>query len=77
MRLGSEHPEVPQTLNFQAELHWKQGHHEKAKLLYTRSLSICERVLGPEQQFTIAVRRDFDELLRTMNGVATEGLTEH
>ncbi len=46
--LGTEHPDVAQSLNNLAELYEKQGLYRAAEPFLKRALTIQEKALGPE-----------------------------
>src|SRR3954454_17748946 len=60
--LGSNHPDVAQSLNNLAGLYDSQGKHAEAEPLYQRSLAICEKALGPDHPHTRLVRSNLDGL---------------
>ncbi|MBZ5638111.1 MAG: serine/threonine-protein kinase [Acidobacteriia bacterium] len=46
--LGPNHPDVAESLNNLASLHWFEGKYAEAESLYKRSLEIWEKTLGPD-----------------------------
>jgi tetratricopeptide (TPR) repeat protein len=69
--LGDSHPEMAQTLHHLATLYEKQGKYVQAEPLYQRALAIREQALGTEHPETIAVGKDYQELLQTVQEQGT------
>jgi tetratricopeptide (TPR) repeat protein len=69
--LGDTHPEVAHTLHHLAALYEKQGQYVQAEPLYQRALAIREQALGTEHPETIAVGKDYQELLQTVQEQGT------
>jgi tetratricopeptide (TPR) repeat protein/tRNA A-37 threonylcarbamoyl transferase component Bud32 len=69
--LGDSHPEVAQTLHHLAALYEKQGQYVLAEPLYQRALLIREQALGTEHPETIAIGKDYQELLQTVQEQGT------
>jgi hypothetical protein len=62
---------VAQTLHHLAALYEKQGQYVQAEPLYQRALLIREQALGTEQPETIAVGKNYHELLQTVQEQGT------
>jgi len=58
--LGSDHPDVANSLNSLALLRYAQGRYSEAELLYKRALAIWEKALGP----------DHPNVANSLNGLA-------
>ncbi len=63
-QLGSEHPQVADTLNKLAELCHEQGKYAEAEPLYQRALRIREQQLGPEHPDMASPLNNLAELYR-------------
>ena len=65
-QLGPEHPNVALGLNNLALLYDAQGQYEQAEPLLKRALAIVEKQLGPQHPDTVAIREDYNALVRDM-----------
>jgi Tfp pilus assembly protein PilF len=66
--LGSEHPDIAQSLNNLAGLYRKQGKDEQAEPLFQRALAIDEKVFGPDHPKTKRVQENYSKLLKKRDG---------
>jgi tetratricopeptide (TPR) repeat protein len=62
--LGPEHPDVAESLNNLAALHYAQGKYAEAEALHQRALGIREKALGPEHPNVATVLKSYALLLR-------------
>ncbi len=65
-KLGSEHPDIAETLNNLALLYESMGEYEKALTLYQRALEIRENLLGPEHLDVAIIRNNLASLYDSM-----------
>jgi tetratricopeptide (TPR) repeat protein len=63
-RLGSQHPDVAQSLNNLAALYYAQGKYEEAEPLYQRALKIWDQALGPYHPHSVTCRNNLAALHR-------------
>ena len=77
--LGSEHPDVAESLNNLAALYHDQGRYAEAKPLYQQVLVINEKALGSEHPNTVTTLNKLAELYRAQgrNEDAERLLREH
>jgi tetratricopeptide (TPR) repeat protein len=64
--LGSNHPDLAQSLNNLAELYRTQGQYAKAEPLLKRALAIREKALGLKHPYVAIVLENYAELLRKL-----------
>jgi CHAT domain-containing protein len=57
-KLGKDHPDVAQTLDFLAAVYDSQGRHAEAEALYKRALAIEEKALGADHPVVAAALND-------------------
>ncbi len=68
--LGSNHPDVAQSLNNLALLYKSQGKYEQAEPLFQRAVAIMERALGLDHPNTRIVRDNLERLRDRRSGKA-------
>jgi tetratricopeptide (TPR) repeat protein len=68
--LGPSHPDVAESLNNLAMIHYYRGMYEQAEPLYQHALSIREQVLGPQHHDTAQSLNNLANLYRNQGKYA-------
>lgn len=61
-QFGPEHADIAQSLNNLAQYYFKHGKYAEAEPLYKRSLSMCTKLLGPKDQYTLTATQNLGSL---------------